>query len=112
MQGVLFQGLRHFADLLERRLGIHLRQGDRTWHVDARPSDAIGLAVALFASTGRADIMVDPAMYLWDSAPMQVIMEEAGGTFTDWKGKPTIHGWESIATNGKLFEQVMHIVQS
>jgi histidinol-phosphatase len=73
----------------------------RTW------GDAYGY---FLVATGRADIMVDPAMHLWDCGPLQVIMEEAGGTFTDWKGKPTIYGYESVATNGHLFEQVMEII--
>ena len=49
-------------------------------------------------------------MHLWDCAPLQVIMEEAGGTFTDWKGTPTIHGHESVATNGVLFDKVMDVI--
>lgn len=74
----------------------------RTW------GDAYGY---LLVATGRAEIMVDPAMYLWDSAPFQVIMEEAGGTFTDWQGNPTIHANESMATNQLLFNQVMSVIQ-
>ncbi|MFL7840013.1 MAG: histidinol-phosphatase [Candidatus Promineifilaceae bacterium] len=73
----------------------------RTW------GDAYGY---FLVATGRADIMVDPAMHLWDCGPLQVVMEEAGGTFTDWKGEATIHGHEAIATNGHLFEEVMAIV--
>ena len=73
----------------------------RTW------GDAYGY---FLVATGRAEIMLDPAMYLWDCGPLQVIMEEAGGTFTDWKGTPTIHGNESVATNGALFDQVMDII--
>lgn len=73
----------------------------RTW------GDAYGY---FLVATGRAEIMADPAMYLWDSAPFQVILEEAGGTFTDWRGIPTIHANESLATNTKLFDQVMAIV--
>jgi histidinol-phosphatase len=73
----------------------------RTW------GDAYGY---FLVATGRAEIMLDPAMHVWDCAPLQVIMEEAGGTFTDWKGTPTIYGHESVATNGALFEQVMDII--
>jgi histidinol-phosphatase len=73
----------------------------RTW------GDAYGY---FLVATGRAEIMVDPAMRLWDCAPLQVIMEEAGGTFTDWKGTPTIHGNESVATNAVLFDQVMDVI--
>ncbi len=66
----------------------------------------------LLVATGRVDIMLDPAMHVWDCAPFGVIMEEAGGTFTDWQGKPTITGGESVATNGALFEQVMAITRA
>ena len=37
--------------------------------------------------------------------------EEAGGTFTDWRGTPTIFGGEAVATNGALFEPVMELIQ-
>ena len=44
----------------------------------------------LMVATGRADVMVDPIMALWDAAALPPILEEAGGTFTDWQGNPTI----------------------
>ncbi len=74
----------------------------RTW------GDAYGYALV---ATGRAEIMVDPAMEIWDAGPLQVILEEAGGTFTDWQGTPTIYGGEAIATNGHLFEPVMELIR-
>lgn len=74
----------------------------RTW------GDAYGYALV---ATGRADVMVDPAMALWDIAPLQLIMEEAGGTLTDWQGTPTIYNEESIGTNGRLLNQVLQIIK-
>ncbi len=74
----------------------------RTW------GDAYGYALI---ATGRADVMVDPIMALWDAAPLQVILEEASGSFTDWQGIPTIHNNEAVATNGKLLSQVMNILR-
>ncbi|MCB8982343.1 MAG: inositol monophosphatase family protein [Ardenticatenaceae bacterium] len=74
----------------------------RTW------GDAYGYALV---ATGRAEIHLDPIMALWDCGPFQVILEEAGGTFTDWQGKPTIYGNESLATNGRLFSSVMDLVR-
>jgi fructose-1,6-bisphosphatase/inositol monophosphatase family enzyme len=55
--------------------------------------------------------MLDPIVALWDCAPLQVILEEAGGTYTDWRGNATIHAGEGIATNGRLFEQVLRTIQ-
>ena len=49
-------------------------------------------------ATGRAEIMIDPIMNAWDNAPLQAIIEEAGGRFTDLKNNPTIHGDSAIST--------------
>ena len=70
----------------------------RTW------GDAYGYALI---ATGRADVMVDPAMSEWDAAPLRVILEEAGGRFTDWQGNATIFGNEGVATNGILHDEVL-----
>jgi histidinol-phosphatase len=73
----------------------------RTW------GDCYGYVLV---ATGRADIMLDPVLNVWDCAPMLPILEEAGGTFTDWKGQRTIEAGNAIATNGKLFDEVMRTV--
>jgi histidinol-phosphatase len=61
----------------------------------------------LLVATGRAEVMVDPMLNIWDAAAIQPIIEEAGGTFTDWQGNPTIHAGEAIATNGLVLEEVL-----
>ncbi len=73
----------------------------RTW------GDCYGYVLV---ATGRADVMLDPVMNLWDCAPLLPIMEEAGGTFTDWCGERTASGGNAIATNGLLFEEVMRTI--
>ena len=65
----------------------------------------------LMVATGRADVMVDPIMALWDAAALPPVLEEAGGTFTDWHGNPTIHGGEGIATNGLLLEESLGLLR-
>lgn len=75
----------------------------RTW------GDCYGYVLV---ATGRAEVMLDPVMNLWDCAPLLPIMEEAGGTFTDWRGEKTAHGGNSIATNGLLFDEVMAVVKN
>ncbi len=65
----------------------------------------------VMVATGRADVMLDPIMAVWDSAALAPIIEEAGGTFTDWKGKATIWEDEAVATNGKLFDEVMEMIK-
>lgn len=78
-------------------------KASRTW------GDCYGYVLV---ATGRADVMLDPVMNLWDCAPLLPIMEEAGGTFTDWRGVRTISGGNSIATNGFLFDEVMRLVNA
>ena len=46
-------------------------------------------------------------MNIWDCAALLPIIEEAGGTFTDWCGQRTITGGNAISTNGVLFQEVM-----
>lgn len=65
----------------------------------------------LMVATGRAEVMIDPVMNLWDAATMQPILEEAGGRFTDWRGEATVHSGEGIATNGLVAEEVLAIVR-
>jgi histidinol-phosphatase len=61
----------------------------------------------ILVATGRAEIMLDPVLNIWDCAALQPILEEAGGTFTDWSGTPTHTGGNGISTNGRLFQAVM-----
>ncbi len=70
----------------------------RTW------GDAFGY---LLVATGRAEIMIDPKLNLWDAAAVQPVIEEAGGRFFDWQGQPSVHSQEAIATNSALAEQVL-----
>jgi histidinol-phosphatase len=65
----------------------------------------------LMVATGRAEVMVDPIMAIWDAAPLPPILEEAGGTFTDWQGNPAYQAEEGIATNGLLLEEVLAAVR-
>lgn len=74
----------------------------RTW------GDAYGY---LMVAVGRAEAMLDPAMNIWDAAAIQPILEEAGGTFTDWRGESTIHGGEGLATNGRVLEEVLAVTR-
>ncbi len=73
----------------------------RTW------GDCYGYVMV---ATGRAEAMIDPVMNVWDCAAMLPIVVEAGGTFTDWKGRATIHGGDSVATNGRVREELMRIL--
>jgi histidinol-phosphatase len=83
--------------------GLQLRAAQRrTW------GDCYGYVLV---ATGRADVMLDPSMRVWDCAALLPVLEEAGGTFTDWQGLRTIHSGNAVATNGTLFDEVMQIIK-
>jgi histidinol-phosphatase len=69
--------------------------------------DAYGHALV---ATGRAEIMVDPILSPWDAAPLSILLSEAGGRFTDLRGRPGIHGGSGISTNGVLHEEALRIL--
>jgi histidinol-phosphatase len=84
---------REAYDRLQQAAGV-----SRTW------GDCYGY---LLVATGRADVMVDPIMNVWDAAAIQPILVEAGGTFTDWQGRETIYSGDGIATNGHVLGEVL-----
>jgi histidinol-phosphatase len=62
-------------------------------------------------ATGRAEVMLDPILNAWDCAALVPILAEAGGTFTDWNGEPTIYSGHGFSTNGVLFDQVLELIK-
>lgn len=64
----------------------------------------------LLVATGRAEIMCDPELSPWDAAALQPIIVEAGGTFTDWSGRPTAFGGSAIATNGAVADKARDLL--
>jgi histidinol-phosphatase len=64
----------------------------------------------ILVATGRAELMLDPVLSVWDCAALLPILQESGGTFTDWTGTATIRGGNGVSTNGLLFEDVMQII--
>ena len=64
----------------------------------------------LLVATGRADLAVDPRFAVWDAAPLKIVVEEAGGRFTDRTGAPTHLGGSGVSTNGALHDEVLRIL--
>ena len=66
--------------------------------------DLAGCAMVL---TGRADVWIEAGVQIWDLAPLQILVEEAGGRFTDFHGKPTVKSGHCVASNGRLHDYVL-----
>jgi histidinol-phosphatase len=65
----------------------------------------------MLVAEGAADLAVEPEVALWDLAALQVIVEEAGGRFTDLGGTPTPAGGSVVATNGLLHDRVLAVLR-
>lgn len=76
----------------------------RRTYIRAGWSDAYGY---MLVASGRAEVMMDPVMAVWDCAPFPPIFREAGGYFGDWKGNQTIYAGEAVATSLALLPEVL-----
>lgn len=74
----------------------------RTW------GDGYGYALV---ATGRAAAMVDPIVEPYDIGPMPVILQEAGGRFTDVAGTESIETGSGVATNGHVHDELLALLQ-
>ena len=69
------------------------------------------LAGAAMVIDGRAEAFVETGVKIWDLAPIRLLVEEAGGAFTDLSGAKKISSGSAIATNGKLQAHVLDTIR-
>ena len=65
------------------------------------------VAGALMVLTGRAEAWIEAGVKIWDIAPMKILFEEAGGSFTDLRGVPTVESGSAVGTNGRVHAHVL-----
>jgi histidinol-phosphatase len=61
----------------------------------------------VLVAEGAVDVAVEPEVNAWDLAPLKVIVEEAGGRFTDLNGEARIDGGSAVSSNGVLHDAVL-----
>jgi histidinol-phosphatase len=61
----------------------------------------------MLVAEGAVDCSAEPEVSLWDLAALQIIVEEAGGVFTDLAGNATPDGGSVVCTNGRLHDDVL-----
>jgi len=92
----------------------------QTWEQHGRFDEFIGLARSVWrtraygdfwshvlVAEGSVDISAESEVSLWDLAALQVIVQEAGGIFTDLSGNATPDGGSAVCTNGLLHDEVL-----
>ena len=65
----------------------------------------------MLVAEGAIEIAIEPEVALWDLAAIQVIVEEAGGRFTDLAGHATPAGGSAVSTNGALHDVVLEAMR-
>lgn len=63
-----------------------------------------------FIIRGKAEIMVDPHVAPYDVAPIKICIEESGGRFTDLNGQNSIYSGNALATNGKVHDAALKMI--
>jgi histidinol-phosphatase len=80
----------------------------RAWHARGYGDFWSHMLVAEGAVDGAIDAI---GVSVWDLAAVQVIVEEAGGTFTDFSGERGVDGGSAISSNGLLHAALLEAVR-
>lgn len=70
----------------------------RTW------GDAYG---HMLVATGRADLMFDPILNIWDAAALLPVIQEAGGVFSDAAGNARIDTGSAVSCGPSIHAEVI-----
>ena len=60
---------------------------------------------------GKAEVYLESDLKPWDLAPCRLLVEEAGGRFTDLSGAPTIYSGTALATNGRVHDAALRLLR-
>lgn len=97
-----------FSDLADwgERKSKYLNFLDEVWRVRGIGDFWSHMLVA----EGAVDIAAEPRLALWDMAPLVIIIEEAGGQFTDLDGKPGPFGKSGVSANKELLKSFLQAI--
>jgi histidinol-phosphatase len=80
----------------------------RAWHSRGLGDFWAHMLVAEGAVDGAVDAV---GVSEWDLAAVQVIVEEAGGRFSDFAGDPRVDGGSGVSSNGLLHDELLSAIQ-
>jgi len=64
----------------------------------------------VLVATGQVEAMLDPVVKPYDVAAIKICVEEAGGRFTDLKGRSTIYGGNALSSNGLVHPRILKAI--
>lgn len=64
-----------------------------------------------FVARGQAEAVLELDLKPWDMAAIAIVIEEAGGRFTNFSGERTIYDGSALASNGVIHEQVLSVLR-
>jgi len=106
-------------DALLVHASLNLVHKSQHWEGFVRLAEATGMQRGfgdyldyVLVAEGKAEVVVEADLKPWDLAPMKLLIEEAGGRLTDFTGKPTIYAGTALATNGRLHDRVVALLNS
>ena len=62
----------------------------------------------MLVAEGAVDVAIEPSLALWDMAALDIIVREAGGSFTNTAGQSGPFGGSGVSTNGILHNAVIN----
>jgi len=65
----------------------------------------------VLVAQGSGELMAEQGVHVWDVAAIKPIVEEAGGRFSDWDGRPDVHRPDVVVSNGKLHEAALAVLK-
>ena len=87
---------RVFTTMTER-CGLHRGLGDAYGH--------------MLVASGRAEVVIEPHLAIWDVAATSLVVSEAGGRFSDLDGNDRLDSGHALVTNGHLHQATLDIVR-
>jgi histidinol-phosphatase len=70
--------------------------------------DALAHSVVI---CGQAEVALEPEIKPWDVAATKIIVEEAGGCYSDFAGTPSIYTGSAVISNGRVHAEVVNILR-
>lgn len=96
-----------FDSFRKRGAGEGLLALEKAAYVTRTWGDGYGY---LLVATGRAEVMVDPIANPWDLASVGIVIEEAGGKFSSWKGSSSYADGDGVGSNGVVHNEVLRLL--